>query len=184
MECYKSIHESELAAADPNVPLITCCKCLGNTCCVTGCDKKYISKYDCYRKKILFEPYCELHIGTTYQCRHSIDCHNKVANGVFCNIHRCTGMLQDKTRCQAERMPGKTLCPVHAFQCVPEVGILRRPLTQYFDHKQNLPKVEKDTKNSRYAWKKIQKDSDKQKHISIKRPVQEITKDEYMAPQP
>lgn len=169
IECYKSIHESELAAADPNVPLITCCKCLSKTCCVTGCDKKYISKYDCSRRKILFEPCCDLHISITYQCRHSIDCHNKVANGVFCNIHRCTGTLQDKTRCQAERMPGKMLCPLHAFQCAQIRG---------------SEAAEKDTKTSRYAWKKIHKDSDNQKRISIKRQVQEITKDEYMAPQP
>lgn len=162
IECYKSISERELAAADPTVPLITCCKCLGKTCCVTGCANKYTSKYDCIKQKILFEPCCALHASITYQCRHSIDCHNKVANGVFCNIHRCTGTLQDKTRCQAERMPGKTLCPLHTFQSVPV--------------------VEKDTKNSRYAWKKMQKDLDIRKRISIKRP-QEIDKDKYMAPQ-
>lgn len=104
-ECLKNIPDTELAAAYVKRPLITCCKCICNLCCVFDCQNKVCSKS---HKRLCLDHYYEMEL-VEYKCL-SKNCHESITNKKygFCDHHKCS-----YPNCRNEKMPHCTLCSYH-----------------------------------------------------------------------
>ena len=108
--CLRAIKSADIAASDKSQPIIKCCKCLLNTCCIDDCDKKYRSVNECTKLNIKFDPRCLSH-RLDHMCNHS-HCSRFVESGRFCCKHKCFGFFNN-TPCGAEAVSKKNFCAFH-----------------------------------------------------------------------